>query len=242
MKKGWKTGLFAAALLCLTACEELNQVVDENKLTNEEVIEGLKMALTVGTDTSVTTLSAVDGYLMDEVVKILLPEEAKPIVANIAKVPGGNLLLENTIKAINRSAEDAATEATPIFVNAIQGITITDGFAILNGGNHAATEYLKNATISDLTTAFKPKISASLNKKLVGNVSAETSYKALIEAYNTASLKGFLFPEIKENSLTVHTTTKALNGLFMKVADEELNIRTNASHRVNDILKRVFGS
>ena len=95
--------------------------------------------------------------------------------------------------------------------------------------------------MSQLASAFEPKISTSLNKTLVGNVSAESAYADLIKAYNTASLNGVLFPKITTNSLTEHTTNKALEGLFLKVSVEEENIRTKASHRVNDILQKVFG-
>ncbi len=224
-----------------TSCDELTEVLEETGLSEQEVVEGLKSALTVGTDTSVTVLSAVNGYLGDDLVKIILPDEASVIVTNIAKVPGGNLLIEKTIEAINRSAEDAAPEAKDIFVSAITDIDIADGFAILNGENDAATEYLKSNTTAELTAAFQPKISTSLNKKLVGNISAESAYSDLINAYNTASLNGVLFPKVTSNSLTEHTTKKALDGLFVKVSIEEENIRTKASHRVNDILQKVFG-
>ncbi|MFT4523271.1 MAG: hypothetical protein ACI8ZN_002224 [Bacteroidia bacterium] len=236
--------IFIVALLSvfsISSCTELSTLVDETGLTNEEVVAGLKSALTVGTDTSVQILSVVDGYLEDELVKILLPDEALPILTNLAKVPGGQLLIDNAIKAINRSAEDAAIEAKPIFIDAITGMTIEDGFAILKGGNSAATEYLNKNTNTALNAAFKPKISTSLNKKLVGNTSAESAYSSLITAYNTASLNGLLFAKITTNSLTDHTTEKALNGLFLKVEGEELKIRTDAEHRVNDILKKVFG-
>jgi len=227
--------------LFTVSCTELNDVLEDTGLTEEEVVEGLKSALTVGTDTSVTVLSAVDGYLGDDLVKIILPDEASVIVTNISKVPGGNLLIEKTIEAINRSAEDAAPEAKNIFVSAITNITIEDGFAILNGENDAATMYLQSNTSTELTAAFEPKISTSLNKKLVGNISAESAYADLIKAYNTASLNGVLFPKVTSNSLTEHTTKKALEGLFVKVSVEEENIRTKASHRVNDILQKVFG-
>lgn len=223
------------------SCTELNDVLEDTGLTEQEVVEGLKSALTVGTDTSVTVLSAVNGYLEDDVVKILLPDEAAVIVTNIAKVPGGNLLIDKTIEAINRSAEDAAPEAKDIFVSAITDITIEDGFAILNGENDAATMYLKSKTSTQLTAAFEPKINTSLNKKLVGNISAESAYADLIKAYNTASLNGLLFSMVTTNSLSEHTTKKALDGLFFKVSVEEENIRTKASHRVNDILQKVFG-
>ncbi|MCB9245622.1 MAG: DUF4197 domain-containing protein [Flavobacteriales bacterium] len=236
---------YLVVLLCsisLFSCDELDTIIEDAGLTNEEVVAGLRSALTVGTDTSVTTLSAVDGYFGDELVKILLPEEAAVIVSNISKVPGGNLLIDQAILAVNRAAEDAAVEARPIFVNAISGITIEDGFAILNGGERAATDYLRTNTETGLRASFQPRIANSLGKKLVGNVSAESTYAALIDAYNKASLNGILFPQVKTNSLTEHTTERALNGLFLKVADEEFNIRTKASHRVNDILVKVFGS
>jgi hypothetical protein len=232
--------VFFISLLTIS-CTELNEVLEDTGLSEQEVVEGLKSALTVGTDTSVTVLSAVNGYLGDDLVKIILPDEASVIVTNISKIPGGNLLIEKTIEAINRSAEDAAPEAKDIFVSAITNITIEDGFAILNGENNAATEYLKTNTISQLTAAFEPKISTSLSKPLVGNNSAESAYADLIKAYNTASLNGVLFPKVTTNSLTVHTTEKALEGLFVKVSVEEENIRTKASHRVNDILQKVFG-
>ncbi|MFT5724944.1 MAG: hypothetical protein ACI9JN_002067 [Bacteroidia bacterium] len=234
------SALFIISLFSIS-CTELEEVLEDTGLSELEVVEGLKSALTVGTDTSVTVLSAVNGYLGDDLVKIILPDEASAIVTNIAKVPGGNLLIEKTIEAINRSAEDAAPEAKDIFVSAITNINIEDGFAILNGGNDAATEYLKSNTMSQLTAAFEPKISTSLNKTLVGNVSAESAYSDLIKAYNTASLNGVLFPKVTTNSLSAHTTNKALEGLFVKVSVEEENIRTKVSHRVNDILQKVFG-
>lgn len=227
--------------LLFVSCDEITEALEESGLSNEEVVQGLKAALEVGTDSSVKTLSAMDGYLADAAVKILLPPEAGVIEKNISKVPGGNLLIENAIKAINRAAEDAATEARPIFLDAIMEISIEDGFAILNGADDAATAYLRGQTENDLIAAFRPKISASLNKTLVGNVSAESTYKTLVDAYNTASLNGFLFPKVETNSLTEHTTEKAMDGLFIKVADEEQRIRTDAKHRVTDLLKKVFG-
>lgn len=221
------------------SCEELENAVAG--LSNEEVVEGLKSALTVGSDTSVNTLNATDGYFGDEAVKIFLPDEAAKLVDNISKVPGLDLLVNEAVKAINRSAEDAAIEAKPIFVDAITNITIADGFSILNGLDDAATSYLKTNTETQLIAAFAPKIGVSLNKKLVGNVSAESAYASLINTYNQASLNGVLFAKIESNTLAEHTTQKALDGLFLKVSDEEFKIRNDLSHRVNDILKKVFG-
>ncbi len=235
--------IFISLLLSLMviSCDEITEVLEESALSNEEVIQGLKAALEVSTDSSVNTLSAIDGYLADAAVKILLPPEAEVIEENIAKVPGGRLLIENAIKAINRAAEDAAIEARPIFLDAIMEMSIEDGFAILNGPNDAATSYLRVNTETNLIDAFTPKVRTSLNKKLIGNVSAESTYKALVDAYNVASLNGVLFPKVEQNSLSKHTTKKALDGLFIKVADEEHRIRTDVNHRVSELLKKVFG-
>jgi hypothetical protein len=149
-------------------------------------------------------------------------------------------LVEDNILAINRAAEDAAREATPIFVDAITNLTIDDGWEILNGEDSAAINYLRRNTRQQLFDAFQPKIDVSLSKDLVLGLSANDLYSNLISVYNKASLNGFLFDEIQTNSLSEHTTDRALRGLFMKVRDEEKLIRTDASHRVTDLLEKVF--
>ncbi|MDZ4666680.1 MAG: DUF4197 domain-containing protein [bacterium] len=232
----------SSVLFTFSSCEKINDALESVGLSNEEVVMGLKKALNVGSDTSVTTLAKLDGYLKDEIVKILLPEEAQPVLKVLNSIPGGQILVDNAITSINRAAEDAAPEAKIIFTDAITDITIADGFEILNGGDTAATVYLSNKTFSPLTSAFKPKIENSLSKPLIFNTSAEESYGKLLKAYNDASLGGLLWPEIKTNSLSDHVTQKALDGLFYKVSEEERNIRNNPLHRIDDILKKVFGS
>lgn len=227
-------------VISFTSCtqDDLNKILAGSGLTNEEVIEGLKSALTVGTDTSVTILNKLDGYYKDDVVKILLPDDARPILDKIRLIPdgAGDFLLEQAIVSINRAAEDAAVEAKPIFINAITGITISDGLSILNGEDTAATFYLKDKTFSPLYNAFQPKIDASLSKELIGGVSAKSAYSNLVNAYNSIPF----VTKITTNSLSSHVTNKALTGLFIKVADEEKAIRTDPLARVNDILKKVF--
>lgn len=229
-----------ATVLCFASCtpEQIQSVLNNGGLTNDEIIQGLKSALTVGTDTSVTILNKVDGFYKDDVVKILLPDDARPILDKISLIPGGagDFLLEQAIISINRAAEDAAVEAKPIFIDAITGITITDGLSILNGTDTAATAYLKGKTFTPLYNAFQPKIDASLSKTLVGNISANSAYSNLVSAYNTIPL----VTKISTNSLSSHVTNKALTGLFIKVADEEMAIRKDPLARVNDILKKVF--
>jgi hypothetical protein len=223
--------------------ETIDKVLNNNtQLTNEEVIAALKEALNVGTDTSVSILNKVDGYFKDEAVKILLPEEAKVVYEQLSKIPGGNALLDRTVLSINRAAEDAASEAKPIFVNAITTITIADGFTILNGSDTAATSYLHGKTYNPLYGAFQPKIDVSLSKPMVLGYSAQESYQSLIDAYNTASLNGILFDKITTNSLSEHVTRKGLDGLFLKVADQEMKIRKDPIAQVTDLLKKVFGS
>lgn len=243
MKKVAIVFSFVAAIFSFQACTQAEELLQNanSGLTNEEVINGLRTALKVGTDTAVTRLSALDGYYKDAAVKILLPPEAAPIFDNLSKIPGGTQLVENTILAINRSAEDAAPEATNIFVNAITNITIADGMNILKGNDSAATTYLQNNTYDSLKGVFAPKINTSLGKPIVLNTSAASLYSDLVSAYNTASLNGILFPKITQNTLGDYVTAKALTGLFHKVAKEEGKIRTDVGHQVNDILKKVFG-
>lgn len=210
-------------------------------ITNTDAVAALKDALKIGTDTAVSVLSKANGFYSDLAVKIFLPPEAQAIQKNIAKVPGGQKLLDKTILAMNRAAEDAAKEATPIFKNAITSMTITDGLSIVKGSENAATTFLRNKTYDQLKALFTPKIRTSLSKPLVAGISAERAYSDLVKAYNMASLNGRLFSSIKTNSLSEHVTVKGLDGLFSKVALQEKNIRTNGLAQVTDILKKVFG-
>jgi len=244
------SALFLTTSITLTSCAELLAIlehVEENGgevkdvLTNDEIIRGLKDALVHGADTAVAKLSIKDGYFGNEALKILLPEEAKPVLDRLEKVPLMDQLIADAILSVNRAAEDAATAAKPIFVNTVKNMTIEEGLAILRGNDTAATHYLREKTYQQLYNAFKPKIQTSLEKDLVKGLSAEESYKKVINTYNTASINGMFWEPIKNNSLAEHTTHKALQGLFTKVAQEEKLIRENPVHRVTDILKRVFG-
>jgi len=133
---------------------------------------------------------------------------------------------------MNRAAEDAASKATPIFVNAIKNMTIQDGIAIVKGGNGAATNFLKTKTTADLTTAFKPVIEKSLNQYNVA-----TYWNQLFSIYNK-------LPTTKmpiNSDLTSYVTERALNGLFLTISQEEDRIRTDPTARVTALLQKVFG-
>jgi len=165
--------------------------------------------------------------------KIFLPEEAKPVLENISKIPGGQSLLDEVILKMNRGAEKAASKSVPIFVNAIKGMTVTQGRDILMGSDSAATQYLKSTTMTQLTNAFAPEINSAMDE-----VGATKAWELLFSNYNIiAPLLGLA--NVNPN-LGEHATEKALKGLFLKVAEEELLIRNDVSKRTTDLLKKVF--
>jgi hypothetical protein len=235
-------------MLVLAGCAEMMTVLQSAgtlPLTESEVIGGLKEALTLGAKNAATKLAAENGYFGDAAIKILLPDEAKTIVDNISKIPGGDQLVQNAILSINRAAEDAAKDVAPIFVNSITQMSIKDAFNILNGADNAATQYLKNTTYTDLYNLYKPKIKVSTEKKLIGNISTKDSWSALTSKWNTLanSLAGKIANLKPVNTdLDDYLTNKALAGMFSKVEGEELKIRKDVNARVTASLQRVFGS
>lgn len=243
-----KAFILIILLPLLAACAELMNVLQTAgtlPLTEGEVISGLKEALTLGAKNAATRLSVENGYFGDAAVKILLPDEAKTIVDNISKIPGGDQLVQNAILSINRAAEDAAKEVAPIFVNSITSMSIKDAFNILNGPDNAATQYLKSTTYTELYNLFKPKIQASTEKKLIGNISTKDSWNALTTKWNTlANSVAGKIANLKpvNTNLDDYLTNKALSGMFIKVEGEELKIRKDVNARVTTSLKRVFGS
>lgn len=240
--------LSVIAVILLTACAELMTVMQSAApapLTEDEVVKGLKEALITGANNSSKILSAENGYYGDAAVKILLPDEAKMIVDNISKIPGGDKLVDDVILRINRAAEDAAKEAAPVFVNSIRQMTVKDAFNILRGTDNAATSYLKNTTYTELYSLYKPKIEASTGKDIVGNVSTMDSWAALTGKWNTlANSVAGRIADLKpvNTDLNDYLTKKALDGIFLKVEGEELKIRKDVSARITPILQRVFGS
>jgi len=237
------------SVLLLTACTQLTQMIQTasavKELTEGDIIAGLKEALTVGARNAAARLASENGYYSDPQVRIPLPGEAKVIVENIGRIPGGDQLIENVILSINRAAEGAAREVAPVFAGAVTRMTIADGYNILHGADNAATEYLRSSTWNELYSLYKPKISASTEKEIVAGISAQQSWLALTEKWNMVAgsvagrLAGF---NTVTTDLDDFLTTRALEGLFVKMADEELKIRKEVSARVTPLLQRVFGS
>ena len=241
--------LTLSIFLLLNSCAELMTVLNSAAggapLTEAEVVEGLKEALVTGARNSAQKLARQNGYYGDEIIKIYLPEEASVIVENISKLPGGQKLVDDVILSINRAAEDAAREVAPIFVNSIKQMTVRDAFDILRGENNAATQYLRQTTYDELFNLYSPRIRASVEKDLVGGISTQDSWDALTGQWNkfAGSLAGRLAGvHPVETNLGNYLTDRALNGMFVKVAAEELKIREDVSARVTPILRKVFGS
>ena len=199
-------------------------------LTNDEVIKGLKEALTVGTNNSSGLASKTDGYLKNPKIYIPWPEEAKEMKAKLIKM-GMQKKVTEFETSLNRAAEEAAKKAAPVFVDAITNMSIGDGFAILNGNDSAATHYLREKTTAPLKEKFMPTIKEAVTKAKVASY-----WKPLATAYNK-------IPGVKKQNpnLDDYVCSKAINGLMTLIQDEEAKIRKDPMARVTDLLKKVFG-
>ena len=256
-------------VLFLTSCDLLK---DSSGLSSSQIVDGLKTALTVGTDSSSKQLSATNGFYGNALLKIGFPPEAQAIIDckdnSYFKAAGVSTLIDSlnkkVILSINRAAEDAADTAAPIFKKAITNLSITDGLSILQGvvptttkagttafDSTAATQYLKSQTYTSLTSAFSSPINASLNKDLGLGFTTTQLWSTLIGYYNQGVLANnaaydLKLTNTKLNGVTVdlgtYCTQKALDGLFYKVGTEEKAIRGNPYNWTLDILRKVFGS
>lgn len=216
------------------ACGELQQVIDqlpqgESSIGNLDIANGLREALNMGIEKQVTKLTETDGFYKNELVKIMLPEELQKVDKTLRDIGLGNLADEG-LKVLNRAAEDAVSEATPIFIDAVKGITFDDAKNILMGSDDAATQYLTNATKTALYNKFNPVIKNSFEK-----VGADQIWSNLITKYNSIPLTNNVNPD-----LTDYVTNEALNGVYTMIAVEEKEIRTKASSRTTDLLRKVF--
>jgi hypothetical protein len=215
------------------SCAEMQQVMDQlpqgTGLTQAEIGNGLKEALNNGISKQVTKLTTTDGFFKNEAVKILLPDELKIVDTKLRQI-GLSSLADEGLKVLNRAAEDAVKEATPIFVDAVKQMTFNDAKNILMGNNTAATTYLQNTTSNALYTKFNPVIKNSFAK-----VGADQVWNNIITKYNSIPLVTKVNPD-----LTDYTTNKAMDGVFKMIAVEEGNIRTNLNARSSDLLKKVF--
>jgi hypothetical protein len=227
----------------LVSCTILNEAVVEvlaptsassPRLTNGEVVSGLKEALSVGIKNSVNLTSVTNGFLGNPTIRLPFPPDALK-VREKALDWGLESQVEKFETTLNRAAEEATKEALPIFIDAINNMSVSNGFSILNGGNGAATKFLKDNTTSRLVAAFSPKVDAA-----IATVKLTDYWNPLSTRYNQAmTLTG---GQKITTDLSFYVTERAISGLFTMVEQEENKIRLDPMARVSDILVKVFGS
>ena len=159
-----------------TKTTESAQVNSRYGFSNDDAVQALKAALNEGAKVASTQLSKEDAYYKNPLYYIDLPPETEKLVATVSKLPNGKKNIENVVLRLNRTAEACAADIIPVFVEAITGMTVGDGVAIVTGKDNAATEYLKKKTYEQLVSLYKPKISAALDQKLVGGMSANEAW------------------------------------------------------------------
>jgi hypothetical protein len=238
-----RTALAAGLLLAWSAAAQVPSVDDVMKgvrslskpgtpgaVDDRTSAAGIKEALAVGTERAVASLSKVDGYFGNAAVKILMPPTIRK-VADVARMAGYQKQVDEFILSMNRAAEAAAPQAARYFGDAIRAMTLEDARGIVTGGDTAATEFFRRKTYDKLYAAFKPVVA-----KKVGEVGATRAYKDMMGSYEQV-------PMMRSQSLDLdhYVTSKALDGLFLTVGEEEKKIRTNPAARTTDLLKTVFG-
>ena len=203
-------------------------------LSSEEVVKGLKEALSVGVKKGAEKASASGGFLKNDLIRIPFPPEAKNV-----RVKAMQMGLDNKVEKfeaiLNEAAEEACKTAAPIFINAIANMSVSDGFNILKGEDNAATIYLKNQTSRELYKSFIPEVTKAIEK-----VKLTVYWNPLVTKYNqTTRLTG---KEKVETDLNKYVTDRAIDGILKLIAAEEKAIRKNPIQRTSDILKKVFST
>ena len=200
-------------------------------LSDAKVGSGLQEALKVGTENAVTQTSAIDGFLLNKAIKILMPKPMQAMEQPLRLV-GYGPQIDEFVVGMNRAAEKAVPFAKDIFWGAIGEMTFDDARKILNGGDTAATDYFKAKTSKKLQTAFKPSVTEVMNQ-----VGVNQQYNALVSKYKDVPFSKSIAFDVNQ-----YVTEKATDGIFYVVGQEEKNIRNNPAARVTDLLKEVFGS
>ena len=227
--------LLLSPIVSQAQLNDLIKTVNEKTTTitkytgNVDISSGLKEALNKGISEQVSKLTAVDGFYKNEAVKILMPAELAKVDKTLRKM-GLSKLADEGVLLLNRAAEDAVKEATPIFVSAIKNLTITDAKNILLGKDDAATLYLETKTTAELYSKFKPVVQSS-----IGKVGADVVWTKIMTKYNSVPFVTKINPDI-----TDYVTNKALEGVFKQIAVEELKIRDDLNARTSNTLQEVF--
>jgi hypothetical protein len=199
-------------------------------LDDSTIASGLKEALSIGTKNALGSVSKLNGYFGNEIIKILLPDKIQKAAELLGKL-GYQKQVDEFILSMNHAAEKAAPKAASYFGDAIKGMSIEEARKILSGGNTAATEYFKSKTSTKLYDEFKPSVSESMDQ-----VGVTQKYNAMM-----GKVPAVPFAKPESVDLNHYVTTKALDGLFYMVGQEEQKIRTNPVAQTTDLLKKVFG-
>lgn len=214
--------------------EKAGQVLNNNtgggSLTNDDIVQGLKEALKVGISNGSSKASALDGYFKNDLIKLAFPPDVQKVETRLRQIGLGNEV-DKFVLSLNRAAEDAAKKSKPIFVKAITSMSIQDALGILKGDSTAATSYLQRTTNQELYNQFFPVVDSTLQLN-----NATKYYADLVNTYNKIPFIQPVNPDLKQ-----YATQKAIDGLFLLIAQEENKIRKDPVARVNDILKKVFG-
>jgi hypothetical protein len=210
----------------------IKQIIEPSKggLTEQDAASGIREALIKGASEGVKIVSKTDGYLGNPKIRIPFPENAKQIESSLRSIGMGKQVDEVTT-SVNRAAEDAAKSAEQVFVSAIKAMTINDAINIVKGSNDAATKYLERTTTPELQRQFSPIVKESLDR-----VNATKYWTDAVNTYNQIPLVKKQNPD-----LVAYVTEKAIQGLFVMVAEEEAKIRKDPMARTSEILKKVFG-
>lgn len=210
---------------------DLSKLKFGQKPSKQQIVDGLREALEVGADHAVKITGCQDGYLGNPAIKIPIPEKLKKM-EDILRQVGYSEKVDQFVVSMNRAAEKAAPAAKEIFGDAIKGISFDDARKILTGNDTAATEYFKVKTYHQLAAAFKPAVTQATNE-----VGVTRLYKEL-----TAKAKTVPYVKIDLVDIDQYVVTKAMDGLFLIVGEEERKIRKDPLARVTELLKLVFGS
>ena len=200
-------------------------------LSEDSIIAGLKEALQVGVGKAVDYSSKADGYLENPQIKIPMPEKIQNVADMLTNI-GLQKPVDDFVLSMNRAAEAASPQAKDILLSAVNKMTFDDAKNVLNGGDTAATDYLRNKTYDDISGAFKPIVSDTVNQ-----VGVTSAYKEMMGRFLDIP-----FASAQSLDLDSYVTDKAVSGLFVMLAEEEKNIRTNPQARATDLLKKVFGN
>lgn len=218
-----------AIVFAFASCSTVQQATSGSSETasstsKEDIVKKVLMTA-VGSASS--ELSTEGGYSNSSIVNIEFPEKAQLIIDNIAKVPVlGDVVIEQFVKSMNSAAEVATEEAYDIFAKSISGMSITDGYQIIAGEDDAATEYLKQNTYDTLREKYKPSITSAMDKTLVGDKSTSELWESIFTSYNQVSSLSFgLIPAQPELDIVDYVLGKAIDGMFVKVAEAEGTIR-----------------